>query len=74
MLKIPDDIGILGYGLNETARMFSPSLSIINQDPRKMGRVAANLLIDEIQGISQDSHIEILIDVDFHWNTSILKK
>ncbi len=73
-LKIPDDIGILGYGLSDTAHLFSPTLSIINQDPRKMGRIAANLLIDEIQGISQHSHTEILIDVDFQWNTSILKR
>ncbi|MBP1667141.1 MAG: hypothetical protein H6Q23_2001 [Bacteroidetes bacterium] len=39
-----------------------------------MGRIAANLLIDEIQGVSQNSHTEILIEVDFKWNTSILKK
>jgi LacI family transcriptional regulator len=73
-LKIPDDIGILGYGFSDTAQLFSPTLSIINQDPRKMGRIAANLLIDEIQGISQNSHTEILIEVDFQWNTSILKR
>lgn len=73
-LKIPDDIGILGYGLSDTARLFSPTLSVIDQDPRKMGRIAANLLIDEIRGISQNSRTEILIDVDFQWNTSILKR
>lgn len=73
-LKIPDDIGILGYGLIDTARIFSPTLSVINQDPRKMGKIAANLLIDEIQGISQNPNTKILIDVDFQWNTSILKR
>jgi DNA-binding LacI/PurR family transcriptional regulator len=73
-LKIPDNIGILGYGLSDTARLFSPTLSVIDQDPRKMGRIAVNLLIDEIQGISQNSRTEILIDVDFQWNTSILKR
>jgi LacI family transcriptional regulator len=73
-LKIPDDIGILGYGFSETAHLFSPTLSIINQDPRKMGRIAANLLIDEIQGISSKPPSEILIEEDFQWNTSILKR
>jgi len=72
-LRIPDDIGIIGYGFSETAHLFSPTLSIINQDPRKMGKIAADLLIDEIQGISQKSHTEILIKEDFQWNTSILK-
>lgn len=72
-LTIPDDIGILGYGFSETAHLFSPTLSIINQDPRKMGTIAANLLIDEIQGGSQSSHADILIEEDFQWNTSIRK-
>ncbi len=73
-LRIPDDIGIMGYGFSETAHLFSPTLSIINQDPRKMGRVAVNLLIDEIQNVSNNSPVEILIEEDFQWNTSILKR
>jgi LacI family transcriptional regulator len=73
-LKIPDDIGIMGYGFSETAHLFSPTLSIINQDPRKMGRIAVNLLIDEIQGASVNSPAEILIEENFQWNTSILKR
>ncbi len=73
-LRIPDDIGIIGYGFSETAQLFSPTLSIINQDPRKMGKIAANLLIDEIKGISGTKHAEILIEEDFHWNTSVTKR
>ena len=73
-LKIPEDIGIIGYGFSETALLFSPTLSIINQDPRVMGRTAANLLIDEIQGVSTTSTSDILIDEDLQWNNSISKK
>jgi LacI family transcriptional regulator len=73
-LRIPEDIGIMGYGFSDTAHLFSPTLSIINQDPRKIGRIAANLLIDEIQGVSQHTHAEILIEEDFQWNTSIAKR
>ncbi len=73
-LRIPDDIGIMAYGFSETAHLFSPTLSIINQDPRKMGAIAANLLIDEIQGISTQPYTEILIEEDFQWNTSIRKQ
>jgi len=73
-LKIPDDIGLIGYGFSETAQMFSPTLSIINQDPIKMGRIAANLLIDEIQGISTATLSQVLIEEDFQWNTSVLKR
>jgi LacI family transcriptional regulator len=73
-LKIPDDIGIMGYGFSDTAQLFSPTLSIINQDPIKMGRIAANMLIDEIQGVSTTTLTEVLIEEDFQWNTSILKR
>ncbi|HEX2920536.1 MAG TPA: LacI family DNA-binding transcriptional regulator [Bacteroidales bacterium] len=72
-LRIPEDIGIIGYGFSETAHLFSPTLSIINQDPRKMGKLAADMLIDKIQGISADSS-EILIEEDFQWNTSIIRR
>ena len=73
-LRIPDDIGIMGYGFSDTAHFFSPTLSIINQDPIKMGRIAADLLIDEIQAASDREPSMILIEEDFQWNTSILKR
>ena len=73
-LRIPDDIGIIAYGFYETAHLFSPTLSIINQDPRKMGGMAINQLIEEIQGASVNSHTQLLIEENFLWQTSILKK
>jgi LacI family transcriptional regulator len=73
-LKIPDDIGIIAFGFYETAHLFSPTLSIINQDPRKMGGMAINQLIDEIQGASGNSHTQLLIEENFLWQTSILKR
>jgi len=72
-LRIPEDIGIVGYGFSETAQLFSPTLSIINQDPRKMGNIAANLLLDEIEGKSIQLGMQVLIDEDFQWNTSVRK-
>ena len=47
-LKIPGDIGVVAYGFSETACMFNPPLAVIDQNPREMGSLAANLLIDEI--------------------------
>ena len=73
-LKIPDDLGIIAFGFYETAHLFSPTLSIINQDPRKMGGMAINQLIDEIQGASGNSHTQLLIEENFLWQTSILKR
>ena len=73
-LKIPDDIGLIGYGFSDTAQLFSPTLSIINQDPRKMGSIAANMLINEIESDSPSTISQVLIEEDFQWNTSVLKR
>ena len=73
-LNIPEDIGIIGYGFIETARHFNPSLAVINQDPRVMGRVVAQMLIEEIQENPIQKPSEILINVDFQWNNSVFKR
>lgn len=70
-LKIPEDIGVIGYGFSENARFFNPGLAIINQDPRQMGRVAVNMLIDEILDQAAKLPSETLISTDFQWNNSI---
>ena len=72
-LDIPGDIGIIGYGFSETAQLFSPSLTIINQDPRKMGLIAVNTLIDEILEEEKPEPLSIVIDEDFQWKTSVLR-
>ena len=73
-LDIPGDIGIIGYGFSETAQLFSPTLTIINQDPRKMGHVAVNTLIDEILDGPLQNPLTMVIDEDFQWNTSVIKQ
>lgn len=73
-LKIPEDIGIAGFGFKETAQGFTPPLSIVNQDPRKIGSVAAELLIETIKSPDIKMQRNIIIEEEFLWNNSILKK
>jgi LacI family transcriptional regulator len=73
-LNIPEDIGFVAYGFNETVQTFSPSLSIINQDPRKLGRAAVNTLIDEINNIELNKIQSISIEEEFLWNNSIKRR
>jgi len=73
-IKIPDDIGVAGFGFTETVEMFNPPLCVINQDPRKMGAVAANRLLDEIKLLPLIARDEIRIEVDFKWNNSVKPK
>jgi LacI family transcriptional regulator len=72
-LKIPADIGIMGYGFSETTDIFNPPLAVINQDPRMMGRLSAQTLIDEIDGKSSRKPLRIKIEEEFIWNKSLKK-
>jgi LacI family transcriptional regulator len=73
-VRIPEDIGIAAFGFNEIAQTFTPALSIINQNPRKIGLTAANMLIEEIKNKNADKKNQITIEEEFIWNDSILRK
>jgi LacI family transcriptional regulator len=72
-IRIPDDLGIVAYGFCETASLFSPTLSVINQDPRVMAKMTIEMLLSEIEqkttGVKQ--HINLKIIEDFIWNNSL---
>ncbi len=73
-LDIPNDIGVMGFGFNETAEMFSPPLSIIHQDPRKLGTAALEMLIEEMHQPGKNGPRKVSLEEEFIWNSSILKK
>ena len=73
-IKIPQDIGIVAFGFNEIAQTFTPKLTIINQNPRKIGSAAVNVLIDEIENENVENHQQMKIQEEFQWNESILRK
>ena len=70
-LKIPDDIGIMGYGFSETSDIFNPPLAVINQDPRKMGRISAQRLFEEIREEKKVKPVKIRIEEEFLWRESL---
>jgi LacI family transcriptional regulator len=72
-LEIPADIGIMGYGFNETTDLFNPSMAVVNQDPRKMGRISAQRLIEEIEAEKKLRKIKIRIEEEFLWKGSLKK-
>jgi LacI family transcriptional regulator len=73
-LRIPEDIGIFGFGFNEITDFFDPQLTVINQDPRKMGYQAIKLLISEIEKKSKAGKSIIFIEEEFLWKNSVKRK
>jgi LacI family transcriptional regulator len=73
-LRIPEDIGIFGFGFNEITDFFDPQLTVINQDPRKMGFEAIKLLISEIEKKTKPGQGLISIAEEFLWKNSVKRK
>jgi LacI family transcriptional regulator len=73
-LRIPEDIGIFAYGFSEITDFFDPQLTVINQDPRKMGVEACKLLISEIEKEIKSSGNKIYIEEEFLWRKSVMLK
>lgn len=74
-VRIPEDIGIAAFGFNEVAQTFTPSLAIINQNPREIGLNAANILIEEMKNKNSKKNIQhVVIGEEFLWNASILRQ
>jgi LacI family transcriptional regulator len=73
-LRIPEDIGIFGYGFSEITDFFNPQYTVINQDPRKLGLEAIKLIINEIENESRRGKSKILIEEEFLWRKSVKRK
>jgi DNA-binding LacI/PurR family transcriptional regulator len=48
-LKVPDDIGLVGFSNSELTELLDPPLTIIKQPAFEMGEVAMNLLLQLIE-------------------------
>jgi LacI family transcriptional regulator len=73
-LRIPEDIGIFGYGFDEITDFFDPQFTVINQNPRKMGLEAIKLIIQEIENENSNGQTRILIEEEFLWRKSVMRK
>lgn len=62
-IEIPRQIGIVGFSNNPITEMISPALSTVDQYPFEMGRKAAEILIDQIEG-NKDLNSELDIKLE----------
>jgi DNA-binding LacI/PurR family transcriptional regulator len=50
-IKIPDQVGIMGFSNNPITEFVDPPLTTVEQPAFEMGKAAAKLLIDQITGV-----------------------
>lgn len=58
-LRVPDDVGIVGFDGNEAFDFFYSPLTYIEQPIREIGIEAVRILIDQIQGATKIAHITL---------------
>ena len=64
-INIPNQIGIVGFSNNPITEMISPSLTTVEQHSFDMGKKAAEILIDEIEGRNNSlSELDIKLDTE----------
>jgi LacI family transcriptional regulator len=60
-IKIPEQVSIIGFSNNPITEMVDPTLTTVEQPSMEMGRKAAELLIDQIEGRPIDLESKLLL-------------
>jgi len=48
--KVPEEVSIAGYGNMDISKVIEVPFTTVDQSPEEMGKIAANLLLDKIEG------------------------
>ncbi len=59
-LRVPDDLSLVGFGDIDIATHFEVPLATVPQDTFVLGRRAAELLIERIEGYDGPPRVEVL--------------
>ena len=51
-LRIPEDVAVFGFDCVDICTMMNPPLPVVHQPEEEIGRIAANFLIDRLNGFS----------------------
>jgi LacI family transcriptional regulator len=70
-LRIPADVSVIGAGNSDLADLHSPPIAMIDWDYAKVGRLAANLLLDRIRGDAPPEARHIIVPTQFIIRPSI---
>lgn len=49
-IRVPEQVGIVAFDDWDWAKLMSPQITTIQQDPKLMGKTAAELLLDQLNG------------------------
>jgi DNA-binding LacI/PurR family transcriptional regulator len=63
--RVPRDIPVIGYDDIQSAAYFSPPLTTVRQDKKRLGQEAVGLLLDIFRGkLGENEPKDIIIDCE----------
>ena len=71
-LRIPEDLGVIGFGDIEHSQMLSPPLSSVHLPIESMARKAVEVLVYEINNPGTGEHQQLIFDTEIRIRESIL--
>lgn len=74
-ISVPEELTIVGFSNSRRSRYMNPQLSTIDQNPREIGRIAAELLFNQINNaIDAKEPKELIVSADLIIRSSSDKK
>ena len=71
--RVPEDIGIVGFGNFEVSRFSSPSITTVTADPHRIGQTTGELiakLLDDSPEVNEDAqHLSVDVELSFRDST-----
>lgn len=71
--RVPEDMGVAGFGNFEISRFAAPSISTVVVDPKAIGKATgtliAELLADKERGASKARQIDVAVELEFRAST-----
>lgn len=61
-LRVPEDLSVVGFADLEIGRVVQPALTTLRQDPVQIGRTAAQLVLDRLEGRVTHSNSVVVLD------------
>lgn len=61
-INVPEQIALAGFTNNPTSAVVEPPLTTVSQPGYEMGKLAVNHLLDQLDGLTSDDPISIVLD------------
>src|SRR3546814_8434859 len=65
ILRIPEDLSLISIGDTDLTRFASPPITVVRWDLAELGRSAADLLIEQLNGVKRERPQHISLPTEF---------